>query len=408
VRYLFIHQNTPGQYLHLMGRLLRSKRNDLVTIGLPAAPGLEGVRKVVYDVPRSSKAVHPHALDFDMAMARAQAVARAAFQLQRLGFKPDIVLGHHGWGELLNIRDVWPDVPLLGYLEFYYHTEGADVNFDPEYPLADENRPRVRARNAVNLLALQLGAGAQTPTRWQRSTYPVWARRSIRLIPEGVDLTRCQPDPSLRTKRFTLPGTGTILPPGTPLLTYVARNLEPYRGFHIFMRALPRILRERPNLHVAIAGENGVSYGVPPRGARTYREALMKEVGDQLDTARVHFLGRIPYDSHVSLLQRSDVHVYLTYPFVASWSLREAMACGCMLVASDTAPVREFLADGKNALLTPFHSAEALSERVLQAVDDDALAQRLRRSVRRRAERTLSLDQHLAAFDEAIRDEVRR
>lgn len=402
MRYLFIHQNAPGQYLHVLRRLAANPANDVVMIGLHESVEIPGVRRIAYSFdPRGVSAVHHHGREFHVALARAEAVAAVCLQLQQLGFTPDVVIGHAGWGELLNIQDVWPGVPVLGYYEFYYQTAGADVGFDPEFPTPAELNPRVRAKNAVNLLTLQQTTLGQTPTRWQLSTYPDWARRRLRLLPEGVDLAGCAPDPEAAAASLQI-GKLPAIPPGAPLLTYVARNLEPYRGFHVFMRALPRLLQARPDLHVMMVGGDGVSYGMPPPRGRSYRQMLLEELRGQLDPDRIHFAGRIPFDQHVAVLQRSDVHVYLTYPFVASWSLREAMACGCCIVASDTPPVQNFLANGRTALLTPFFDADALAESILRGIEDTRLARRLRAAVRRHAERTLDIDAQHAAFDSLV------
>jgi glycosyltransferase involved in cell wall biosynthesis len=402
VKYLFIHQNAPGQYLHAIQRLTQDHHNEVATISLANTITLPGTRKVVYAFPpRKMAGIHAHAQEFEVAVARAETVATTCAELSRLGFQPDIILGHSGWGELLNVKDVWPDTPVAGYYEFYYRTAGADVGFDPEFPLAPANRARVRAKNAVNLLSLQVTDIGQTPTPWQRSTYPAWARGRLRLVPEGVDLDACSPDPAARLQPLTI-GKIPPIPPGVPLLTYVARNLEPYRGFHVLMRALPRLLAARRDLRVMIVGADGVSYGSAPRNGTSYRQALLQELGSAIDPDRVHFAGRIPYSQHLAVLRRSDVHVYLTYPFVASWSLREAIACGCRIVASDTTPVRDFLVDRRTALLTPFLDSQALADRVLEVLEDRRLGDRLGAAARRMAMRRLGLDRHHAAFDALV------
>ena len=258
-------------------------------------------------------------------MVRAEAVARAARQVKALGFEPDIIIGHHGWGELLSLGDVWPRAPLLGYHEYYYNLHGHDVGFDPEFPVAEAHHPHIRAKNAVNHLALTNPGHGMTPTAYQLSTYPAWARPGIAVLTEGVNLQVCKPGVALR-KGATVAGVRVAA--SETLVTFVARDLEPYRGFHILMRALPAVLRARPDARVVIVGGDGISYGSPPpRG--TWRGTLIAGWGEGVDRARVHFAGRVEYAEYVRLLQRSDAHVYLTYPFVASWSLREAMACGC-------------------------------------------------------------------------------
>ncbi|HTW29169.1 MAG TPA: glycosyltransferase [Acetobacteraceae bacterium] len=403
MKYLFVHQNFPGQYLHIVRRLAQEKAHDIVFISEPNGNQVAGVRKVAYQVPREpASGIHPDARDFEGMVRRAESVARTAANVKALGFTPDIIIGHHGWGELLNIQDVWSDVPVLGYHEFYYHVHGVDVGFDPEFPLHPSTYPRVRAKNAVNLLALTNPGHGQTPTEWQRSTYPDWARSRLALVPEGVDLAICRPDPQLRRRRFAI-GDFTVSP-RDKLLTYVARDLEPYRGFHVIMRALPRLLAARPELCCVLVGGEGVSYGA--RFAQgSWKEFMLREVGDRIDRDRVLFPGKIAYETYIRLLQRSDVHVYLTYPFVASWSLREALAAGCAVVGSDTPPVREFITDGENGLLTPCLDPEMLATRVLDLLEDSEAARRLRAGARRFAETVLPLETYLTRY-QALIDEV--
>jgi glycosyltransferase involved in cell wall biosynthesis len=400
VKLLFVHQNFPGQYLHLVRNLATTGRHEIVFITEPNENVLAGVRKVPYRHPRpSSLETHVGARELDMALRRAEAVAATAGNLRGLGFHPDIVIGHHGWGELLNIHDVWPGVPVLGYLEFFYRLQNADVGFDPEFPSAVADHPRVRAKNAVNLLALTLGGHGQTPTEWQLSTYPDWARDRIELIREGVNLDVCQPDPKVRRQALTI--GGMRIGPNDKLLTYVSRDLEPYRGFHMMMRALPPMLAARRDLRVVLVGRDGVSYGNPP-ATGSWREKMLAELGDRIDPERVLFPGRLDYEVYVRMLQRSDAHVYLTYPFVASWSLREALAAGCAVIGSDTPPVREFIADGENGLLTPFFDPKRIAERVLDVLEDKALSRRIREGARRYAEDSLAINETLARYKAQI------
>lgn len=400
MRYLFVHQNFPGQYLHLLRHLAAQGRHEVVFLSEANENAIAGVRKMVYPAPAESPpGVQGAAREFDQAIRRAELVARAGLSLSKLGFMPDIIIGHHGWGELLDLGDVWPGVPVLGYCEFYYRVQDSDVDFDPEFPTTPAMLPLIRAKNAVGLLALNGPGHGQTPTRFQLETYPAWARKRITVLPEGVDLGRCRPDPKIRARPFEL---GNLrIAPGEKLITYVSRDLEPYRGFHSLMRALPRILGEREDTHAVLVGGDGVSYGAR-LAEGTWREWLLREVGDLLPPGRVHFPGRLGYEDYLRLLQRSDAHVYLTYPFVASWSLREALACGCALVGSDTAPVREFVRDGVNGLLAPFLDPAALADCVLEVLEDAALAGRLRAGARRHAEVKLRLADHIAGYEALI------
>lgn len=397
MKFLFVHQNFPGQFLHIVRHLVACGGHELLFITEPNANEIAGVRKVPYKRPQlNNESTHIAARELDNGARRAEAVFKAAFGLRHLGFTPDIIIGHHGWGEMLNLRDLWPDKPMLGYMEFYYQHDKADVGFDPEFPADPLDYPRIRAKNALNHIALNLGGLGQTPTQWQLSTYPQWARPMIELIWEGVDLDLCSPDPAARRKTLRI-GDMTVRPTDK-LVTYVSRDLEPYRGFHVMMRALPHLMKARKDLKVVMIGGDGVSYGGPPRQGGTWRDLMMQEVGREIDPERVVFPGRVNYPTYLAALRRSDAHVYLTYPFVASWSLRESLAIGCAVIGSDTEPVREFITAGKNGLLTPCLDPKRLAETVLGLIADKSLTQSLRANARAYAEAHLSMQQYLSRY----------
>jgi glycosyltransferase involved in cell wall biosynthesis len=406
VKYLFVHQNFPGQYLHMIRHLIGQPGNEVAFITEPNKNSIPGVRRANYQMPDNKfDMIHPNVRDLNLAMLRADAVARMATNLKGLGFTPDIIIGHHGWGELLNLVDVFPGVPLLGYFEFYYAPNGADVGFDPEFPTAADQFPRIRAMNTVNHLALALNQHGQTPTVWQKSLYPDWAQRQIHLLPEGVPLDICRPARGPGRKPLRI-GDFVVAPKDT-LVTYVARNLEPYRGFHTMMRALPDLLQARPDVKVVMLGGDDVSYGAKIANT-TWREHFQHELDGRYDASRVCMPGQVPYDVHVSLLQRSDAHIYLTYPFVLSWSLREAMACGCAIVAADVAPVREFITEGKTGLLTPCLNPKALAGRILDLLEDRQLGQRIRAGARAYAVEHLDLGRYLSAYERLIGEIIGR
>ncbi len=397
MRFLFVHQNFPGQYLHVLKRLV-SLGHEVVFITQPSPNHLAGVRVAYYERPALNESLQGTIRDADAALRRAEAVAHVAANLKRLGFVPDIIIGHHGWGELLSLVDVFPGAPILGYFEFYYRTTGQDVNYDLEFPIDPVQFGNVRAMNIVNMLALGLEQHGQTPTRWQLSRYPDWAQTRIKLLPEGADLTLCRPDPKAKTRTISI-GDFRIGPKDR-LVTYVARNLEPYRGFHTMMRALPELLRRR-DVKVVMVGGDDVSYGGKLVGS-TWREHFQRELSGKYDTSRVLMPGQVPYETYLSLLQRSDVHVYLTYPFVLSWSLREAMAMGCAIVGADVEAVREVITERKTGLLTPGLDPSGVARRVLELLDNEVLAAKLRQGARRHAEKHLDLEHHLAAFMDRI------
>jgi glycosyltransferase involved in cell wall biosynthesis len=400
LKYLFIHQNFPAQFLHLLRHLAAKNEHELLFITEAPRNHLSGVRKVVRPpTPALLRDWHPLARDLELALLRADLVAQSARNLKSLGFVPDIIIGHQGWGEMLHLNDVWPGAPVLGYHEFYYNMDGVDVGFDPEFPPAHDMAARIRTKNLVNLMALSNPGLGQTPTQFQLDTYPAWARRRIHVLPEGVNLDVCKPNPELRRRLVTL--GGYKVKPSEKLVTYVVRDLEPYRGFHVFMRALPRLLEKRPDTRVILVGGDGVSYGASPTKG-TWREHMQNEIAGRTDMSRVHFAGRVPYETYVKLLQRSDAHVYLTYPFVASWSLREAMACGCALVVSDTAPVREFVTDGVSGRMVPFLQPDRIADGVLEVLEDTALARRIRAGARAWAEQHLSMADYIAGYERLI------
>jgi glycosyltransferase involved in cell wall biosynthesis len=401
MKYLFVHQNFPAQFLHLLRHLVAQKKHDLLFLTENSRNKMAGVRPVLHGIPRAPTAdVHRDAREFELAMLRAEGVAIAATKLKGLGFTPDIIIGHHGWGELLNFSDVFPDTPLLGYHEFYYRPEGFDVNFDPEFPVGIDMMSRVRAKNAINLLALTNPGYGHTPTHFQHSTYPDWAQGKMEVLQEGVNLDNVKPNPELRKRTVTL--GGYRIKPADKLVTYVVRDLEPYRGFHIMMRTIPFLLAARKDVRVVLVGGDATSYGARPEKG-TWREKMLDELGDKLDLDRVHFPGRVPYETYLKLLQRSDAHVYLTYPFVASWSLREALAAGCAVVASDTAPVREFVTHGKTGLLAPFLQPEKVADAVLEVLENTALNARLRKAARAWAERNLDMDVYIKGYEALIK-----
>ncbi|WP_215766705.1 glycosyltransferase family 4 protein [Gluconobacter cerinus] len=406
MRFLFVHQNFPGQFLHFVRHLHEQGGHEIVFISEANAGEVPGVRRVIYRVPRlPSSSTHPHLREFEYGILRAEAVATAAKTLKQLGYEPDIIIGHHGWGELLNLGDVFPRCPILGYFEFFYHADRNDVGFDPEFPSSPDLAAAVRIKNSINLQALsQTNGYGQTPTQFQRSTYPAWAQEKISLLREGVNLDLCKPEPQARKRNLVI--NGVKIGPRDALITYVARNLEPYRGFHSVMRALPRVLAERKDAHIIMVGGDQVSYGAPPPGRGSWREILLKELEGQLDLSRIHFVGKVAYDDFRALLKRSDAHLYLTYPFVASWSLREAMATGCPIVGSDTAPVSEFITDGLTGRLVPFLEPDRIADVVLELLEDRKQARRLGQDARRYAEAELCLQGYLKRYDALVQEIV--
>jgi glycosyltransferase involved in cell wall biosynthesis len=393
VKYLFIHQNLPGQYRHLVRHLASQPGNAVYFITQPNDNGMPGVHKITY--PKDQRGpinCHAYAVELDRAIHIGATVADVCRSLREQGFRPDLIVGHSGWGETLFVKDVFPDVPLLANFEFYYHAHGVDADFDPEFVSIFNDPSRLRARNGINLLAFQSADWGHSATQWQRSLYPAEMQSRISVLHEGVDTDLVRPNAKAS---FKLPESGRVLTRRDEVVTYVARNLEPDRGFHIFMRALPQLLRRRPRAQVVIVGDNGVSYGAPPPPRSTYRDMMLQEVGAKLDLKRVHFLGLIDYHAYLNLLQVSSAHVYLTYPFVLSWSFVEAMACGCLIIGSATPPVLEVLRDGTNGITVDFFSHKKLANRIEAALDQRRELNALRQAARATAVEQFDLNRKL-------------
>lgn len=371
MRYLFVHQNFPGQFRHVARALADDPGNEVVGIGetvnLKGRPLLHPrLRLAGYnvEVPANAGSCHPYLRDFEAHIRRGQAVVRLLLHLRdRAGLKPDVVAAHPGWGEALFLRDLFPQARHVQYCEYYYHASGGDVGFDPEFPTSLDQQLRVRIRNSTQLQSLVAADAAVAPTHWQKSRYPAELQAKMAVCHDGIDTEVIAPDPGA-----SLEIAGQRFQAGEEIVTYVARNLEPYRGFHVFMRMLPALQRLRPAARFIVVGGDEVSYGRPLEGGVTYRQHYTKELEGQVDFSRVFFTGKLSYGDYRKVLQVSAAHVYLTYPFVLSWSLLEAMAAGCLLVASRTAPVQEVIEDGRNGLLVDFFDVEAMARRIAQVL----------------------------------------
>ena len=380
MKILFIHQNFPGQYKHL-APLLASRGHQCValTLKVDKPANWNGVRILPYKLPkRDGQRLHPWLVDLDTKVTRGDACYRAARQLKEKGFEPDLILAHPGWGESMFLRDVWPQTRLAIYCELYHLADDTHLNFDPEFAKGDPGPQslRIRLKNLNNHLHFPFADAGISPTRCQADTFPAEFHDKITVSHDGIDTLNACPMPDVR---LVIDGQVDVTR-DDEVITFVNRNLEPYRGYHIFMRALPRLLRERPNAKVLIVGGDEVSYGAAPPKGQTWKQIFLDEVRGQIpdaDFARVHFLGRIPYDQFLRLLQVSRVHVYLTYPFVLSWSLLEAMSCGAAIIASGTAPVREVIRHDETGRLVDFFDGDALVDEGCALLDDETARGRL-------------------------------
>lgn len=395
MNFLFVHQNFPGQYRHVAATLAGDPCHQVMAMGevdnLRGRPALHpNIRLLGHDAPPPpTPGTHHYIRDYERAIRRGQMTARVALDLFNSGFRPDVVAVHPGWGEGLFLKDIFPDARHIHYCEFFYRAEGSDVGFDPEYPANLDSRLKVRIKNSTQLVGMDAADAGISPTQWQKAQYPDYWADKIHVLHDGIDTRVVVPNPDA-----TLEVDGLVLKRGDPVITYVARNLEPYRGFHVFMRALPETLRRHPEARVVIVGGEDVSYGSHPAEGKTYKGMMHEELSDRVDWSRVHFLGKVPYPRFLSILQISAVHVYLTYPFVLSWSMLEAMSAGCVLVASATAPVQEVIQHGSNGLLVDFFDVDALSQQISEVLDHPAEFAALRIQARDTVVRHYDLSTH--------------
>ena len=376
MRVLFLHNNFPAQFGPL-ARYLSNRGHD-VTFGTrwEGTPP-EWLRLVRYAPHRKvGPQQHPYLAFVESAVLNGQALARVGWKLKEEGYAPDLVVAHSGWGPGLYVKDIWPDAKYVGYFEWYYQATGGDLGFLD--PVTRDDAHRIRTRNAAILLDLAACNWGIVPTAWQASQFPKLLGGKLTVQHDGVDTDYLAPEPG---RRLALPDLD--LSHAREIVTYVARGMEPYRGFPQAMAAFAEVQRRRPAAHVVVVGEDRVAYGRRLPGGDTFRSKMLREL--DFDRGRLHFTGRLPRNHYREVLLASSAHVYLTIPFVLSWSMIEAMSTGCLLVASDTEPVREVVRDGENGLLVDFFDTAGLADRICEALErPDAFAS-LREAARRTA-----------------------
>jgi len=375
---LFVHNNFPGQFRDL-ARALIARGVPCCAVGQGHSPGMEGVRLVRYNLPRGTgQDVYPLAVRAEADLIRGRTAYDAALHLKTEGWDPAVIVGHPGWGEMVFMAEAFPDARQVAFAEFFYHAKGYDVDFDSEFLAPDaEYLFRTKAKNAVMALSYGDADAIVAPTRFQADTLPPAFRDRATIIHEGVDVDRIRPAPA---EPFTL-DDGRVIAPGTPLITHVNNAMEPLRGLHILARALPRLLAEVPDAQVMLIGTAGRrAYGGNAPEGQTWRDICFE--GVDYDPARVHFVGELAHERMLAALRLGVAHVYYTYPFVLSWSLVEAMASGCYVVASDTPPLHDAIQDGVNGRLLPFFDVAALSETLIAACRNPGASTPLRGAAR--------------------------
>ncbi len=418
---LFLHPNFPGQF-KLLARALAA-RQDMRVYALGDRSWMArtedcGMTIWAYEAPEAAAdGVHAYLRGADAAVRRGQHVARFLMAQKQKGFEPDVIYAHPGWGDALYVKDIFPDAQVIALLEYFYQPRGADVGFDKEFPMGLDDIFRVRTLNVVQHMALEGSDHLISPTAWQKSRYPMRYQQDITVIHDGIDTDSLEANPleplHIAESSCVFAGQSYTVPAITlsradEVLSYVSRSLEPYRGFHVFMRSLPEILRCRPQCHVVIVGKLQAHYGPMPRQGGNWRDVLLAEISPQLDQRmleRIHFLGYVSYARYLQVLRITTVHAYFTYPFILSWSLLEAMALGCLVVASKTPPVEEVIEHDQNGLLVPFHSPHVFAGQVVKLMADpfaySHLSTNARNSVRERFDfQTAVLPRHLALLEQ--------
>jgi glycosyltransferase involved in cell wall biosynthesis len=403
MRALFLHPNFPAQYRHIITALGADPNNQIIFGTKNERPEwtIPGVTKALFKPTRDPSAeTHQYVRGLESAVIYGQAVYRMAEQLKARGFVPDIICGHSGWGPTLFVKEVFPETPLLCYFEWFYRSVGSDADFDPADPLTVDDMARIRVKNSPILIDLYSCDWGISPTEWQRSQFPAELQSKISVIHDGVDTSYFQPDP---TAKLILPNLD--LSGVDEIVTYVARGMEPYRGFPEFIEAVAYIQERRPNCHAIVVGSERVCYGKSLPNGVSYKQKMLEQI--PLDLSRIHFVGPLPYGQYLKVIQASDVHIYLTRPFVLSWSMIETLSTGCLVIGSDTPPVREVIRDGDNGLLVDFFSPKQIADRVDEVLDHpDRMAQvrdRARQTVVERYDLRELLSKQLRLIEEIAR-----
>lgn len=392
---LFLHRNFPAQFRHIAPYFASNPDNNVVFITNNTTVNFTNIRKICYKLKREiPRDCHSYLRFYEEAIIHGQAVAEEAIKLKKSGFKPDIIYGH-SWGQTLFMKDIFPDVPVLCYFEWFYNAVGGDIGFDGKTPNID-NLAKLRTKNSHLLIDLYSCDAGLSPTKFQAKQFPKEFQHKIKVLHDGVDTDFCKPD---ENAKFYVKDKDLTLTRDDEVVTYATRGMEAYRGFPQFMHAVEILLKKRPNLHVCIAGEDRVCYGARLIGT-TYKKMMLEKL--DLDMERVHFVGSLPLNEYVNLLQISSAHVYLTYPFVCSWSLLDSMSCACPIVASATEPVMEFIENDKNGLLFDFWDIQKQAEKIEFALENREYMKKLGENARKTIEENYALKDLLPKHAEYI------
>lgn len=373
---LFLHDNFPAQF-GVFGKYLAQRGWDVWFGTQRKNSSLSGLKVFNYAPHREvTEKIHPYVGGFEKAVLNGQGFARTALKVKEKGLSPDIVMAHSGWGPGLYVKDIWPHAKYVGYFEWYYTSDAPDITFLNESDRNLDDDLRSRTRNAAIHMDLTSCDAGLVPTAFQKSQFPSCYDDKLTVMHDGIDTQMYKP---AENAKLQLPDLD--LSKADEVITYATRGMEPYRGFPEFMKALELVLKERPNAHAVIVGEDRVAYGRKLKDGDSYKQRALKEC--DLDLDRVHFTGLLPRDQYLKVLQASSAHVYLTIPFVLSWSMMESMSAGCAMVSSDVAPVREMAGDDDTRLLLVDHRKPGeIADAVMRLLDDRDQAASLGKAAR--------------------------
>jgi glycosyltransferase involved in cell wall biosynthesis len=396
---LFVHQNFPAQFGHI-ARCLVKEHGFRCTFVSQHPPGRgDGTERIQYHLKGgATEKTHYCGRSFENAMWHSHAVYEAL--RARPDIKPDLIVAHSGYLSTSFLRELY-DCAVVNYFEYYYHTSKSDMDFRPEFRYPDLTRLRALARNANLLLDLSYCDLGYSPTQWQRSLLPAVYHPKVRVVFDGVDTTVWYPRSGLPRRV----GSWRV-PDDVKIVTYVARGFESMRGFDIFMKMANLLCDRRRDVIFVVVGEDRVCYGGDRDliGNRSFKDWVLAQ--GSYDLSRFIFPGRMPATLLAELLAISDLHVYLTVPFILSWSLMDALACGTTILASDTAPVREMIQHGDNGLLTDFFDVERMAQTATEVLDQPEdykhLGRRGTEMIRNRYSLEVCLPQMRGLYEEAV------
>ena len=384
---LFVHQNFPAQYKHI-SIALSDLGYEVHSLSISEYSN-DKIKSHSYKLlSLSSEGINQWAVEFETKMIRAESAAKKAFELKDKGFYPDLIIGHPGWGDTFFLKEVWPDTKMLSYVEFYYKTSDCDIDFDKNFvkDILEEdfeyfltrNKFKLTARNAPFLASYSTSDFLVCPTEYQKSLVPESLKNNINVIHDGIDTNILKPNEdiniNIKGKKFTKKDK---------IITYISRSLDPYRGFHIFMESLPMILKSNPDAYVFILGnKNTHGYGAPSQKG-SFKDIFYGSIQKDIDSSRVFFLDTLEYSSYIKVIQITSAHIYLTYPFVLSWSLLEAMSCGALIIGSKTEPVTEVIQDNKNGLLVDFFDSKMITKTITKVLNNRQKYENIRKNARK-------------------------